>query len=77
MKANGQYFDFADYPRNHFCYDTRNKKTKIGLFTDELDSLCLEEFIGLRPKSYSIKFRGKVVDNEGGRAYASGLQESR
>ena len=24
---------------------------------------CLEEFIGLRPKSYSIKFRGRVEDN--------------
>ena len=62
MKDNGKYFDFADYPKDHPCYDTRNKK-KIGLFTDELNSLCLEEFIGLRPKSYSIKFRGKVENN--------------
>ena len=62
MKDNDKYFDFSDYPRDHFCFDTRNRK-KIGLFTDELNSLCLEEFVGLRPKSYSIKFRGKVVDN--------------
>ena len=63
MKENGKYFDFSDYPKDHFCYDTSNRK-KIGLFTDELNSLCFEEFIGLRPKSYSIKFRGKVKDNK-------------
>ena len=27
-------------------------------------SLTLEDFIGLRPKSYSLKFRGKVENNK-------------
>ena len=62
LKSHNEYFDFSDYPRDHFCFDTSNRK-KIGLFTDELNSLCLEEFVGLRPKSYSIKFRGKVKNN--------------
>ena len=62
MKEHSDDFDFSEYPTDHICYDTRNKK-KIGLFTDELNSLCLEEFIGLRPKCYSLKFRGKVKNN--------------
>ena len=61
MKAHEEDFDFSDYPRDHFCYSSRNKKV-IGCFKDELHSLPLEEFIGLRPKSYSLKFRGKVED---------------
>ena len=61
MKAHEEDFDFSDYPRDHFCYSSKNKKV-IGCFKDELHSLPLEEFIGLRPKSYSLKFRGKVKD---------------
>ena len=62
MREHKDHFDFSDYPRDHFCFDTTNKK-KIGLFTDELNSLPLEEFIGLRPKSYSLKYRGQVENN--------------
>ena len=63
MNEHKEHFDFSDYPSNHPYYDTSNRK-KIGLFTDELNSLCLEEFVGLRPKSYSMKFRGKVKNNQ-------------
>ena len=62
MWEHKEHFDFSDYPRDHACFDTSNKK-KIGLFTDELNSLPLEEFIGLRPKSYSLKYRGQVENN--------------
>ena len=64
MKKHKEYFDFSDYSRKHFCFDMTNKKI-IGLFTDELNSLSLflEEFIGLRPKSYSLKYRGQVENN--------------
>ena len=58
MNEHREYFDFSGYPRDHRCYSTHNKK-QIGKFKDELNSLCLEEFVGLRPKSYSIKFRGR------------------
>ena len=61
MKEHSDMFDFSEYPYTHFCYDPKNKKV-LGKFKDELFSLSLEEFIGLRPKCYSLKFRGKVKD---------------
>ena len=63
MFENSEWFDFSEYPKDHLCYNLANKKV-IGLFKDELHSLPLEEFIGLRPKCYSLRFRGKVKDNE-------------
>ena len=33
------------------------------MMKDELHSLVLEEFVGLRPKCYSILFNGEVEDN--------------
>ena len=59
MEANADKFDFSDYPFNHFLYDKKNKKV-LGKFKDELFSLTLEEFIGLRAKCYSLLFYGKV-----------------
>ena len=48
-------YDFSDYPEDHPNYNTKNKK-KIGKFKDELKGLTLEEFIGLRPKCYSLLY---------------------
>ena len=62
MEVNADKFDFSDYPFNHFLYDKKNKKV-LGKFKDELFSLTLEEFIGLRAKCYSLLFYGKVKDN--------------
>ena len=42
--------------------DPVNKKV-LGKFKDEMFSLCLEEFIGLRPKCYSLLFNGQVKKN--------------
>ena len=62
MKEHADMFDFSEYPFEHFCYDKKNKKV-LGKFKDELFSLTLEEFIGLRPKCYSLLFYGKVENN--------------
>ena len=62
MKEHADMFDFSEYPFEHFCYDKKNKKV-LGKFKDELLSLTLEEFIGLRPKCYSLLFYGKVENN--------------
>jgi hypothetical protein len=54
------YFDFNDYPVNHpvrqYLGEERvNKNKKIpGLFKDECNGQTIVEFIGLRPKMYSI-----------------------
>ena len=62
MEENADWFDFSDYPYTHPLYDPVNKKV-LGKFKDELFSLCLEEFIGLRPKCYSLLFNGQVKNN--------------
>ena len=62
MKEHAEWFDFSDYPFDHPLYDSSRKK-EIGLMKDEMFSLCLEEFIGLRPKCYSLLFNGQVKNN--------------
>ena len=42
-------YDLREYPLDHPLYDSSNKKT-LGYFKDELNSVPLEEFVGLRPK---------------------------
>ena len=54
--------DFSEYPLNHPLYDTSNRKA-LGLFKDELNSVPMEEFVGLRPKCYAFMCTGKVDKN--------------
>ncbi|XP_046666777.1 uncharacterized protein LOC124358524 [Homalodisca vitripennis] len=49
-----QYFDMSDYPQNHKCYSLDNKK-KLGCFKDEICSVVVTDFIGLRPKLYTFR----------------------
>lgn len=58
MKEMEQHFDCSDYPKSHFLYSEANKK-KIGLFKDETSGTPIEEFVGLRPKVYSMSYAGK------------------
>jgi hypothetical protein len=47
-------FDNSDYPKDHMCYNSKNKKV-IGMFKDEAAGRQIEEFVGLRSKLYSYK----------------------
>ena len=58
MLENKILYDFSDYPINHLNYDITNKKV-LGKFKDELNSLIITEFIGLKPKMYSFDY----IDN--------------
>ena len=49
MLENKNLYDFSNYPINHPNYDITNKKV-LGKFRDELNSLIITEFIGLKPK---------------------------
>ena len=40
-------------------YDTSNSKA-LGFFKDELNSVPMQEFVGLRPKCYVLLCMGKV-----------------
>ena len=55
--------DFSGYPMDHYLYNTLHKK-EIGKFKDELNGMTLEEYIGLRPKCYSLLYRGEVKNNK-------------
>ena len=46
-------YDFSDYPKDHQLFDETNKKV-IGKMKDECASTPISEYIGLRPKLYSI-----------------------
>ena len=52
-------YDFCEYPKDHPLYSTSNKKA-FGYFKDELNSVPMEELVGLRPKCYAFKCTGKI-----------------
>ena len=58
MLEDKNLYDFSNYPVNHPNYDITNKKV-LGKFKDELNSLIITEFIGLKPKMYSFYY----IDN--------------
>ena len=58
MLENKNSYDFSDYPINHPNCDITNKKV-LGKLKDELNSLIITEFIGLKPKMYSFNY----IDN--------------
>jgi hypothetical protein len=53
MRRHAKEYDFSDYPKDHPCYSVENKKV-VGKFKDECCGRPIAEFVGLRPKMYSI-----------------------
>ena len=58
MLEDKNLYDFSEYPIIHQNYDITNKKV-LGKFKDEMKSLIITEFIGLKPKMYSFNY----IDN--------------
>ena len=50
--------DFSEYPLDHPLYDTSIRKS-LRFFKDELNSVPMREFVGLRPKCYAFLCTGK------------------
>ena len=50
-------YDFSEYPLDHPLYDASNRKA-LGFFKDELNSVPMRKFIGLRPKCYAFLCTG-------------------
>ena len=46
-------FDFSGYPKDSIYYDDSNKKM-LGKMKDELNSVRIREFVGLKCKMYSL-----------------------
>ena len=53
-----QHFDLSNYPSDHFLYNVENKMVTLK-FKDELAGEPIEEFVGLKPKMYSILVGGR------------------
>ena len=51
LKQIENFFDFSNYPTDHFLFSTLNKKVP-GKFKDETASNMIKEFVGLRSKMY-------------------------
>ena len=65
MASDAQLFDFSEYTTDHFLYNIENKKV-IGKFKDETHGIPIEEFVGLRPKMYSLLYceNNKTVEKK-------------
>jgi len=53
MREKKELFDTSNFPSNHPTYSLTNKK-KLGKMKDEMGGKLISEFIGLRPKMYSL-----------------------
>ncbi|GFR75259.1 hypothetical protein ElyMa_002183000 [Elysia marginata] len=53
MGRRADLYDTSDYPKDHPLYNTTNKKV-LGKMKDECTGRAIEEYVGLRPKMYSI-----------------------
>ena len=59
--AASQY-DFSEYPLDHPLHDTSIRKA-LGFFKDELNSVPMQEFVGLLPTCQAFLCMGKVDKN--------------
>ena len=55
MLEDKNLYGFSEYPKDHHNYDIINKKVLMK-FKDEMKSLIITEFIGLKPKMYSFNY---------------------
>ena len=55
MNTDKHLFDFSNYPVTHPMYSVVNK-AELGKFKDETAGVAISEFVGLKPKMYSIKY---------------------
>ena len=53
MAQNQTPYDRSDFPQDHLLYSSANKKV-LGKLKDECAGRAIAEYVGLRPKMYSI-----------------------
>ena len=53
---NKDLFDYIDYPKDSPYFDPTNKKV-VGKFKCETKGAPIIEFVGLRPKMYSVQYK--------------------
>lgn len=55
MYKNKHFFDLCNYDKTHYLFDNTNNKV-LRKMKDECGGSVVEEFVGLRPKMYSLKY---------------------
>ena len=58
MAEELEEYDTSEYPTDHPLYSITNKKV-LGKMKDEVKGVPIEEFVGLRPMMYSLKYTKK------------------
>ena len=53
MQCNANLYDTSNFDKNHYLFNETNKKV-LGKFKDECEGVPIKEYVGLRPKMYSI-----------------------
>ena len=61
LKQIENFFDFSNYPKDHFLYSEKRKKVP-GYFKDECAGKIVEKFVGLRSKMYSLKLFKEISE---------------
>ena len=64
MLADKDNYDLSNYPKETKFYDPTNKEV-IGKFKDECEGKPCMEFVGLRPKMYSLKVSATIEKKTG------------
>ena len=73
MLQNIDLFDTSEYARDHPLYSPTNKKV-LGKMKDETHGIPIQEFVGLRPKMYSILYMEN--DKQVEKKTAKGIKKS-
>eukprot|EP01052_Picozoa_sp_SAG31_P037904 SAG31_NODE_4970_length_2827_cov_3.862903_1_plen_213_part_00 len=76
MKADADKYDMSNFehPATKQFFDKTNKKV-VGKFKDETDGMPIREYVGLRPKMYSLTYGG-VNNEEKHKATGKGIKRS-
>ena len=53
IENNAEQYDTSNYDKNHYLFNETNKKV-LGKFKNECGGIPIKEYVGLRPKMYSI-----------------------
>jgi len=74
MEKDVDLFDTSEYDNSHFLYSTDNKKV-LGKMKDETHGVPIVEFVGLRPKMYSLKYEenGKSIEKKTAKGIAKNV----
>ncbi len=57
IQNNAEFYDTSNFDKNHVLFSEENKKV-LGKFKDDCGGVPIKEYVGLRPKMYSITTEG-------------------